>query len=620
MHSWDIYAQRTNRSTSRSASRTAGDGTPRRERTRRGQPDFSADPSLSVAVSSKSSRTNADNSVLSPTTPAAQRPSALASGEHDPRPAVNHIQDQGNQDGHPQEIESSINQAGMKIEAANLSSSTSSPEGASRHMQIADDVDPTGPGNNLARSESRRNPPAPLPPKSAQRSRSVSNTSSRLSQTLHPDGGEINREASNSPSSQSGSPQEVSTPTLGPSATPRQHARYPSHGTIPSNGQQTVSASPRPPARSNSRTRTGGSISNLEQISQNSPQGSGIPTRSRSASRTHSRSNTLTRPEGEHGNLYNDTPTIAEDQEYSTLSQHEQEEVRQQAILASFEEAMQRSAKVTQAAAEHSRKQSVSSTLSLHDETQKRSSDPLPTDHTPSAKDYHGQQATYGETDQQGVAPTLRKQMSADPAALYHQHHSQSSAGSSPSLESRDGGRSKEPSEDSQHATERGRVRKQDDGSKPGVLAWVRSKSKSRDPVSRQKQDATVSVMDNSLIVKPIVPTVVREQTNHVLTPNDSHSLPIQNITLPCSLAAAAAYQDVQSRSPGSLPTKISKAIMKTGLHFQLLMVTLQRRTVDHLFSTASPFRSMVSSHHLSPILPPPKIHIKQGRSMPAPT
>lgn len=492
----DLANKRANRSASRSTPRSAGDGTPRRERTRRGATDSPADPSLAVVVPSRSPRANGDNSVLSPATPAAQRSITFAPNEHDPpRPEMNHNQDQGSQgqDGQRQEIESSISQAETKVEATN------------QHVQSTDNGDPNGPqeGSGLVRTESRRNVAVPLPPKSAQRSRSISNTSTRLSHSSHQDIGEVNREITSPPSSQSGSPQENSTPTFSSNATPRQQNRPHPSSNVPLNGQQpSVTASPRLPARSNSRSKgkpvAAGSTSHPEQAHQNSPQAPIIPARSRSVSRSHSRNNTLTKFEGgqDHGNPYNGTPTIAEDQEDTASPQHEQKQYHQQSTPTPSDESQRSVMPSATQGAEHSRKQSISISSGSSGENQKRSSDPLeqsrlPADHTPPlATDPNNQQVSNAEADQQGVKPMLRKQTSTDPAALYKQHYNQSSAATSPYLESKDGGRSREASGDSQASVERGRMRKQEkqeEGSK-GVFAWVRSRSKSKD--ARQNQEA----------------------------------------------------------------------------------------------------------------------------------
>ncbi|KAF9365281.1 hypothetical protein BGX34_010675 [Mortierella sp. NVP85] len=389
---------------------------------------------------------------------------------------MNHTKDHRSQERYPQEIESSMNHAGMKVEVA---SSTAGPEGVVQPMQTASNEDPNGPpgGSGLTRSESRRNAAVPLPPKSAQRSRSVSNT--RLSRTLHQDNGETNRESTTPPGSQPGSPQEISTSTFSSNATPRQNTRpYPSsHTRSSSTGQQVAAtASPRIPARSNSRTQAKTSQGS-EQVSQNSPQAPVIPARSRSVSRSHSRSNTLTKLDGqEHGGPYNGTPTIAEDQEYSISSELAQEK-RQ--------------------SGERSRRQSVSSNYG-QDEIARAPSDPPAPSLSPavtttttsssssSATDLQ-KQVAYVETDHQRTHPSLRKQTSTDTAALYQQHQNQSSNGISQYLESQEG-HERDPSEDSQHSAERGRARKQDESSKGGMLAWVRSRSKSKD-ASRYNQD-----------------------------------------------------------------------------------------------------------------------------------
>jgi hypothetical protein len=171
-------------------------------------------------------------------------------------------------------------------------------------------------------------------------------------------------------------------------------------------------------------------------------------------------------------------------------------------ITQGAEHSRKQSISITQGAG-HSRKQSISISSGSSGENQKRSSDPLeqsrlPTDHTPPlATDPHNQQVSNVEADQQGVKPMLRKQTSTDTAALYKQHYNQSSAAASPYLESKDGGRSREASGDSQASVERGRMRKQEkqeEGSK-GVFAWVRSRSKSKD--ARQNQEA-VSIKGKS--------------------------------------------------------------------------------------------------------------------------
>ncbi|KAF9958958.1 hypothetical protein BGZ72_010559 [Mortierella alpina] len=394
---------------------------------------------------------------------------------------------------------------------------------------------PTSGSSTLTRSESRRNTAVPLPQKSAQRSRSISHGSSRLSQTSHSDLNESIREAVGSETS-TAIPEEVSTPTFGPTVPPRKFLRpYPSSPALSSTNGQMAPASPRLPARSNSRnyhkpTATNAPAhapSSTEQTPQGSPlmnQAPAIPPRARSGSKSLSRSNTLNRSEGgqDPGSPYMGTPTITEDNEIAldspqptvaaTSEMHQQQQQQQQSTLAASEDALRSVvASDPSPVVNHMRKKSSTSVLKPVNEAQETQghslapsllpAEPIP---SPSATAPSTPSPEHTEGDQHDSRHVIRKQKSVDPAAMYRQHQQDlvrdrlpsrhaserrpnrdrnpSQQGSSPFMEVRENSHSREQSTDLQQNQERGRShKKEESSSKGGIFAWVRSRSKSRD-------------------------------------------------------------------------------------------------------------------------------------------
>ncbi|KAF9356771.1 hypothetical protein BGX26_004791 [Mortierella sp. AD094] len=460
----DLANRQANRVARPSAPRSATvDGEFRRTRTRRALTETQIDASLSVEAASSSQVPSVNTSHT------AIVRSALGSHETD--------HNKKDQPRSPHGVMPS-DYPGMRIDAAISDSTSSGSSVGTRAVQSSETSEPNGALGNvsLGRSESRRNPSAaPLPPKSAQRSRSISNNSSRLSRTLYNDNGDFNVEASSYPDNIAASPQDISTPTFGPG--PRKFLRpYPSSPALSTTSGQTGSASPQLPARSNSRNyskappSTVSTPSALEQTSQSSSYGSQgpvIPPKSKSASSPLSRSNTLNelnKVDGAHDqNKF--IGTIAEDQESTYSSRNFQGEASSHSLAPSL----------------------------------------LPAERSPPSDiDLRDKALAQGENEHK---PALRKQISADPAAMYREHQqdsgmfqehthnghtsdrrpghsrSQSSARSSPEV-------AEDASGNSQQSRERGRAPRQEESSKGGMFSWARSRSKSKDAsVSRQTQE-----------------------------------------------------------------------------------------------------------------------------------
>ncbi|KAF9436256.1 hypothetical protein BGZ76_004461, partial [Entomortierella beljakovae] len=354
------------------------------------------------------------------------------------------------------------------IESDSINSSTSSSgttsEVKSTQSNETSELSSTIENSGLGRSESRRTPAAPLPPKSAQRSRSISNNSNRTSRTLNGENSEYSAEMANYPENLSASPRDVSTPTFGPS--PRKFLRpYPSSPALSTPDSQGGNA-PRPPARSNSRNYSKASPSNspsIEQSPQSSPNGSHgpvIPLRSKSISRL-SRSNMNKSDGAQDQSKYSNNQTIAEDPEYTENNSHNQD-------------------------LDQLRKKVSNNALSRGNENQAGALGPslLPAESTPPQDN----DRRIARDESEGSRPALRKQKSTDPAATYREQQqdnhskSQSSQRSSP-IESA------EDASGNQQARERGRATTQEEGSK-GMFSWARSRSKSKDAsASRQAQE-----------------------------------------------------------------------------------------------------------------------------------
>ncbi|KAK3843193.1 MAG: hypothetical protein J3R72DRAFT_112408 [Linnemannia gamsii] len=536
----------------------------------------------------------------------------------------------------------------MRIDAAIPEQSAPSElEAAEPTSNTNGNVESLGPlPGGLVRRESKRAMPVPLPPKSAQRSRSISHGSSRLTETLV---GENDERVSNGLDSSPATPQETSTAIFDGPVPPRKFLRpYPSSpslSTAASNGQ-IMPSSPRVPARSNSRsyakspravpgspsfpdpsTAQGPSspfdhqqhphqqqqyqqqhphqqqqqqqYQQYQYHHQQAPQSPMVPPRSRSASRSLSRSNTLTKSETKHDEFpFTATPSIAEDretplspqeppvqqtvlaqpqqhqeqsqqheeqyQQQQEQSQQQQEqpqqqqeqpqqqqeqpqqqqeqeqepiqpqpqqqqqqepiepqqpqpqpqpqpelqpvepqqqqqdgEDKQQQIMVTSEEALQRGVANSHDGVGYIQKKSSNNSLG-HGNEDNATQHPLAPSLLPAHSIPSRQTSAQGDNDGHDGRPTLRKQQSVDPAAMYRQHQQEApmrdrlpSRHASERRPNRDrnpsgltdageSGRSREPSGagGAHNESERGRK----EGSfKGGMFAWVRSRSKSRD-------------------------------------------------------------------------------------------------------------------------------------------
>ncbi|KAF9174935.1 hypothetical protein BGX20_009050 [Mortierella sp. AD010] len=459
----DLANRKASRAARPSAPRsTTADGEVRRTRTRRALTESQLDASPSVETASQTPSVNTSHTAVV----------RSASGSHE----TDHNKKEPRSphgvmpENHPE----------MRIDAAILDSTSSVGTKAVQASETSEPVSALG-NVSLGRSENRRNPSAaPLPPKSAQRSRSISN-SSRFSQSQYSDIGDFNIEAAGYPDNITASPRDISTPTFGTG--PRKVPRlYPSSSALSTTNDQARSASPQLPARSNSRNYsrpsppTASTSSIHEQTPQSSPYGPITPPKPKSASRPLSRSNTLNGSIKLDGGLDQNKliGTIVEDQEPTYFSSQNLQ-------------------------GDDSGHSSAPSPLSSAPSTLSSVSSPLPSDVSPPSEiDPRDKVPAQGDDELQ---PALRKQASTDTAAMYREHQqdsgilqnnghasdrhpdhsrSQSSARNSPEF-------AEDASGSSQQNKDRGRVQKQEENSK-GMFSWARSRSKSKDP-SRQIQE-----------------------------------------------------------------------------------------------------------------------------------
>ncbi|KAG0056548.1 hypothetical protein BGZ83_004571 [Gryganskiella cystojenkinii] len=460
------------------------------------------------------------------------------SQQQQPQQSQHPLDDQKGNDRYQYDYPSSSSSSSRTLVTAAHLQSQNSGMGAQPSTSNDNAANITDSNTNLSRSESRRSVTqgAPLPPKSAQRSRSISNNSGRLSQTISIENGDmIYRNQHDG----AGSPlQDSFSSNLNQPIPPRKFLRpYPSSPSLGSANGQLAPASPRLPARSNSRSvktsPPGGSPSSsnaIESVPQ-SPALNGasapvIPPRSRSASRSLSRSNTLNRSEttAEQHNAHV-TPAISEDYEgHRTLQQVREEDT---STAVPEETQTSRTTDVPTAEPGHMRKKSSSNVLRPVDENGETSAahalapSLLPAEPIPSPGERRPQRTPTSEENYFDGRPAIRKQKSADPAAMYRQHsqdpsmmrehatsisrhaserrptreRNQSNPGV-PGFPGRDGGgRSREPTHEMPLSQERGRVQaSEENSSKGGMFSWVRSRSKSRDAPTRPTYDTSVPV------------------------------------------------------------------------------------------------------------------------------
>ncbi|KAF9911661.1 hypothetical protein EC991_002779 [Linnemannia zychae] len=513
----DLANRQANRFGSRpSTPRDADLQEPRRTRMTRAKTETRTDTPLSVETASLDPTVSHNTSVLSPVSPAIRRTATAGASLRDPdsrltprhRPTQDRTLTTENDSN-----EQTAPAPRMRIDAAISEQPTpSKPEAVEPTPNINGTVETLGPlPSGLVRRESKRAVPVPLPPKSAQRSRSISHGSSRLSQTLVDENGE---QASNGLDSAPATPQETSTAVFDGPVPPRKFLRpYPSSpslSTAASNGQM-MPSSPRVPARSNSRSyaksprpvpgspsfldpsiQTQSSPSPFEQQQQHhhhqqqqqsyqqqhqqyqyhhqqAPQSPVVPPRSRSASRSLSRSNTLNKPEAKHDEFpFMATPSIAEDREtplspqtpvqpsapaHSQQQQSQQQEQepiqpvqsqpqQQQQQQQHTEPQLQPQPQQQQEEEDKQQQTTVVSEDALQNEAgyiqKKGSNDSLSQaseDNAPQAAQHslapsllpaHSipirQASAQGDNDGHDGRPILRKQQSVDPAAMYRQH------------------------------------------------------------------------------------------------------------------------------------------------------------------------------------------------------
>ncbi|KAG0294216.1 hypothetical protein BGZ96_001589 [Linnemannia gamsii] len=519
----DLANRQANRFGSRPTTPRDAEQEPRRTRLTRAKTETRANTSLTVETATLDPTVSSHPSaVLSPT----KRSATAGVSLRDPEGRLN-ARHRPTQD---RTTDSNSNeQARMRIDAAIPETSTTpsqASDAADPGSSINDAVETIGPlPGGLVRRESKRAMPVPLPPKSAQRSRSISHGSGRPPQTVDENG---ERVVNGSESTQS-TPQETSTAVFDGPVPPRKFLRpYPSSPSLSSSVQngQMMPASPRVPARSNSRNYAKsprpipgspsitGSPSIPEQSSQGSPydqqyhqqqqqqplqqqqhqyqyhhqqgpQSPVVPPRSRSASKSLSRSNTLTKTDVKHDDFpFMATPSIAEDretllspqeppllppaieqfqppqqpqqfleeqeqasvkpqpqqqelvqpqpvqpqqqqpqqQEEEAQQQEEEAQQQQQPIVAS-EEALQRGVADSPIGAGAIQKKSSSDSLGHGDEgNESEAAHSLAPSLLPAHSIPTRQASSQGDNEYHDGRPILRKQKSVDPAAIYRQH------------------------------------------------------------------------------------------------------------------------------------------------------------------------------------------------------
>ncbi|KAG0008339.1 hypothetical protein BGZ80_003558 [Entomortierella chlamydospora] len=533
----DLANRKASRATRPSAPRsTTVDGEVRRTRTRRAltESQLDASPSVEAASSPQTPSVNTSHTAIVR--------SALGSHETDHNKKEPRSPHGAMPENHPE----------MRIDAA-ISDSTSSV--GIKAVQASETSEPGGALGNvsLGRSESRRNPSAaPLPPKSAQRSRSISN-SSRFSQSQYNDNGDFNIEAAGYPDNITASPRDISTPTFGtgPRKVPRP---YPPSSALSTTNDQARSASPQLPTRSNSRNYskpsppTASTSSLHEQTPQSSPYGPITPPKPKSASRPLSRSNTLNGSIKLDGGLDQNKliGTIAEDQEPTYYSSQNLQ-------------------------GDDSGHSSAPSPLSSAPSTLSSVSSPLPSDVSPPSEiDPRDRVPAQGDDELQ---PALRKQTSADTAAMYREHQqdsgvlqnnghasdrrpghsrSQSSARNSPEF-------AEDASGSSQQNRERGREPKQEENPK-GMFSWARSRSKSKDPSRQAQETPSYPEYNPALIPTRSTSSAGNQRAKSLPRKPSNQNLPANNEAWPPYSPSAL---NNNSSAPGS-SLQHNKSITKT--------------------------------------------------------
>ncbi|KAF9100017.1 hypothetical protein BGX23_007471 [Mortierella sp. AD031] len=645
----DLANRQANRFGSRpSTPRDAADQEPRRTRLTRAKTETRADTVLSVETAALDPLAPPSPSVLSPTSPVIKRSLTAGYSLRDPdsrrhRP----VQDRSTEGDR-------IEQPRMTIDAAIPETTTPSmPEAVEPVSTINGAVEPANtppaPSGGLVRRESKRAMPVPPPPKSAQRSSLCWKTLTAVFDGPGPiPPRKFLRPYPSSPSLSTTANVQM------PPASPRVPAR---------SNSRNYAKSPRPaPGSPSFPEQSPAPLGSPYEQPQSQMQSPVVPPRSRSASRSLSRSNTLTKNDARHEEfLFMATPSIAEDretplspQETTALppvleppqpQQHEQqvqqqappqqeastqppsqqeqpvqpppeqqqqqqeqqqEQQDQQQPIVSSEKALQRGVGHSPDGAGFIQKKSSSNNLGCGNENDApQPVYPLAPSLLPANTIPTRQASAQGDNeDHHDGRPILRKQKSADPAALYHQHQQElpvrdrlpnrhaserrpnrdrnpsTNAGFPAFADAGESGRSREPSGlgEAQNEPERGRGRKTEEkesSSKGGVFAWMRSRSKSRDASSAK-------------LTKPTYDTTTYPEYNPALIP--SRSTGALGSQRSKSLPRKASNPNFQAESAGWPP------VPQSGLNGDSVTSLHQRsKSTSKSARNPPPFANLIS-------------------------
>ncbi|KAF9131270.1 hypothetical protein BG015_003876 [Linnemannia schmuckeri] len=532
----DLANRQANRFGSRPTTPRDAEQEPRRTRLTRAKTETKADTFLTVETAALDPAGSPNPSViLSPVSPVTKRSATAGASLRDPESRLN-ARHRPTQD---RTTDNDRNeQPRMRIDAAIPETSTvaSRPDATEPVPSINGAVETVGPlPGGLVRRESKRAVPVPLPPKSAQRSRSISHGSGRSQTTLVDDNGErVVNGFESSPST----PQESSTAVFDGPVPPRKFLRpYPSSPSLSTSAQngQMMSASPRVPARSNSRSYAKsprpvpGSPSIPEQSTLSSPYDQQHQHQQQQPPQEQQQQQQQQHQYQYHHQQGPQSPAPQQPQQGKELPaiqlepeqqqpmqaqpvqpqqqqpKQKEEEPEQQQIIAASTEALQRGVADSPDSAGHIQNKSSNNSLGQRDEdNEPQAAHTLAPSLLPAHSILTRQASAQGDNEVHDGRPILRKQQSVDPAAMYRQHQQEPpmrdrlpSRHASERRPNRDcnpsntgfadpseNGWSREPAGavENQNEPERGRKQKAEEGSsKGGMFAWVRSRSKSRD-------------------------------------------------------------------------------------------------------------------------------------------